>query len=244
MKIKIIVGILGIAILGTIGLQSYTGLSANLKECNSLQDTDNTLTTQINELNMKSQSLSAQLSEAGADVFLDNMAMANTFANLNGAKISSITALHTETDGTVSEILSVTDFADVAFFTDNVDKIRYTFSLTDVDTFIDSLRNTIFISTDLEIYSGAKLAIIEIPSSYALYNNTSIQSGSDTAVIPENSTEASDTIVLPESSGVYDNDNYVTEDSSVPSTEVSEFSESIGVGNSNEIFEIGGEGVE
>ena len=172
MKFKILIGVLGVTVCCTLGTfyfqqvkTSASGMQSVIAQAASASDKYTSLVAQSNDL-------ASSLSQEGKSIFLDNEQMANVFASIEGGTIKSITA-YQESDGSDPiEIITIDNTADVKFFTDTVDLIKYTFQITDRDSFLNSVRNTLFIPEEMNIDVVNNTAEITIPSSYKLYNGS------------------------------------------------------------------------
>lgn len=174
MKIKTIIGALGVCVFCTVGLYFGQNDYSLLNETKSTMNSAISATNDYSSLITQSNSLSADLNSAGRSAFLNNEQMANLLAAVQGGTIKSITA-YQETGSDPLEIITIDDIGDVKFFTDTVDLIKYTYEITDSAQFIQSIRNTLFIPEEMNIDLTSGVAEITIPSSHKISN------GSDTA---------------------------------------------------------------
>lgn len=242
MKIKYLVGVLGLAVLLTVGvyygrnaLQEYKNVTATTKAGNEYVE-------QYNALVADTATLQQQLTTDGKDVFLDNTKVAELLAGLSGASIVSIDALSDANDAS-SVLVSITSTDDVAFFTDTVMAVAYTFTITDSTAFLNDLSNATFIAESASIDLENATARIVVPSSSALFaqldttsDATTSSSTSESDVINRDDTiqfesseaefennsipneQSTETVVIPENSGVYDSTE-MTESNTTGATE-------------------------
>lgn len=216
MKIKYLIGCLGICSLLTVGVYYGKEVLSTYKSAAETVSMGNDLVQEYADLTSNIASLQEQLSTAGKDVFLDNAKVASEFAGLSGATISSIDALE-DASNLNSVLITITNPDDVAFFTDTVTAISYSFTITDMNAFLNALSSATFIAEDVEIDLDNNTARIIVPSSSALYTRDasaeSISENSTESVIEnntENVMESTETVSIPENSGVYDSPDDVT----------------------------------
>lgn len=227
MKIKYLIAGLGVCSLLTVGVYYGRETWKNYKSVTTAVESGNELVQEYNTLVGDSTSLQEQLSTAGKDIILDNTRLACAFAELDGATVNEIDALEDAADAT-SVLISITNPDDVAFFTDTVAAIVYSFTITDANAFLNALGSATFIANDVDIDLVNNTARIVVPSSSTLYaNHLTSNSTSNTAAPSANvdddddTTEANDvsdadaegvteSVSIPENSGVYDSSENVT----------------------------------
>lgn len=168
MKIRLMIGILCLVVFGVAGFPITQDW---LRSTQELQNATAEMTSYNEKLqNSKEQSdeLLLQLQTEGKDVCLNNDSTAQMFHSLNGSTISNITAMGT-VDGILGEIISTDNVDDVSFFGPTVSAIKYDFIIDDADTFLASLKQTVFLSNELSIDLDNSAASIIVPSSSGLY---------------------------------------------------------------------------
>lgn len=205
MKFKLIIGVLGIILFGIFGMGSVKTVIEAGSNSSALSAQSDAIDARLMQIQGQTDTLVASLSADGKVLFLDDVELARYFSQVAGATLDGIEALHVEEDGSETPVLTITDPEDVYFFTDNVDKIEYLFTLTDVEAFIGVLSNDVFISDEIAVYQQLNYATIKVPSSFYLLRVTDSSSGL-TSELPELDpvgTKVDDaqtsTIVFPES---------------------------------------------
>lgn len=203
MKLKILIGVLGIVgsmILSIMGVINTGKITSDLKNARA------ELVTMQSEYQNKvsqEQTLLADLERSGNSGFLDNLVMANQLSGLMGAEIQSITALQLVSDEMI-EIIKITEPADVSYFTNTVQYIRYDYTITDSTQFIAALSSLNLVIYDANIDLVNSTASIIIPSSSQISGEYAPVTNVGTA--EESVTEDSSQVSSPsldDSTGIY-----------------------------------------
>lgn len=172
MKAKIIIVLLSALVMIALGSYSLLGvidLNNSLEE--SKQNVLNPLIESTNALEKTNKALLKQLEDEGKAALLSNADTAQLMSSASGGNLTNITALYYDGENLV-EIVNTTEPDDIAFFTDTVDVIRYSFSITDKDAFLNSMQNIVVLQNGSHFDFEGMTAYVDVISASSIERGT------------------------------------------------------------------------
>lgn len=198
MKLKFILGLIGISISVILGITSVTKFISNQSAITKYEDDIHVLQQSTADLNNSSNQLLSQISDENGDViWLNDSAMAQALGSLTSATVSEIVA-YTGSVNNRQELLTTQNITDVEFFNSSVTAICYKFNITDLELFIEEIRTLNPILDEFFIDEDNSIASLTVSTTAGIYetinqtdDNQSADSIFDSEILDENSTEYS-----------------------------------------------------
>lgn len=179
MKLNAIIGILGIVVFVSVGIPQVKQFQEQRDSMTVLKGNVETGVATYHDLQSQLEVATNQLLAEGKDICLDNVGVAQLISQFAGADLTNIVAVG-ESEGVVGDVFMTTNPEDLVSLESNVSQMRFDFTLTDAEAFMQSVEQSNLVFDSITVDNDTKQAQLVIPVVTGNYQvNTGASNGYD-----------------------------------------------------------------